>query len=98
MIKIGPSVFSNCKKLSTLKIPKTVNQIDNAFQRCDNLENIDLTGNLSYLYENGMLMTKDKTNILFVSEKYLQGTDTFEIPGGVINLNINISTNTSIKK
>lgn len=45
-----------------------------------------------------MLMTKDKTNILFVSEKYLQGTDTFEIPGGVINLNINISTNTSIKK
>ena len=45
-----------------------------------------------------MLMTKNKENIIFISDKYLNNINTFEIPDGITRFEINISKYTNIEK
>lgn len=47
--------------------------------------------------KNGLLMTKDKTNILFVSSKKLGTGNVFKIPEGVKKINTNLSGYTNIE-
>lgn len=82
-----------------IKIPSTVTIIEqNAFAGNNKLENINLNGNINFVYEEGMLLNKDKTSILFLSYAYFKNVDTLEIPEGMKSFNINIATFTNINK
>lgn len=85
--------------ITELKIPSSVTSIgNNVFSDCTKLDKIDLTGNENYVYESGMLMSKEKDNILFISDKYLREITTFTIPDKVITFGTNIATYANIKK
>ena len=89
----------NSIKISEIKIPETVEQIeDYAFSGCSNLESIDLIGNSKYIYENGMLMSKEKDKILFILDKYMKSITTFAIPEGITSFNIAVTSYTNINK
>ncbi len=85
--------------ISQIDIPNTVNMIGKgAFENCNNLNNIELNNSKYYVYENGFLMTKDKTSIMFISPNYLKSVDTLKIPEGVQDFSNNIQNFNNIKK
>ena len=51
-----------------------------------------------FVYENGLLMPKDKTTIIFASDKYLKNIETFKIPEGITNYTFSIYNYNNIKK
>lgn len=68
---------------SKIEIPSTVVSIKvNAFEGNKKLNNIIIKGNSPYIYESGMLMPKEKDEIIFISNSYLQGITKLEIPIG----------------
>ena len=84
---------------SKIEIPSTVVSIKgNAFEGNKKLNNIIIKGNSPYIYESGMLMPKEKDEIIFISNSYLQGITKLEIPNGVVNFNTSISPYTNIKE
>ena len=85
--------------ISQIEIPNTVNMIGKgAFENCNNLNNIELNNSQYYVYENGFLMPKDKTSIMFISPNYLKSVDTLKIPEGVQDFSNNIINFNNIKK
>ena len=96
---IGQEAFGGTK-LSEITLPETVEKIDStAFARNKNLNNIILEGkNNNFVYENGMLMTKNKDKILFISDSYLKNITTFTIPSGITSFIINLSGYENITK
>ena len=95
--KIESSAFSGCTKLEAITIPSTVTDIKNgAFSNCNNLIQINLNTN-KFTYESGMLLPEDKSEIIFVSKKILENTDTFKIPEGIQTFTINLGNFTNIK-
>ena len=94
---IESSAFSGCTKLEAITIPSTVTDIKNgAFSNCNNLIQINLNTN-KFTYESGMLLPEDKSEIIFVSKKILENTDTFRIPEGIQTFTINLGDFTNIK-
>ena len=94
---IESSAFSGCTKLEAITIPSTVTDIKNgAFSNCNNLIQINLNTN-KFTYESGMLLPEDKSEIIFVSKKILENTDTFKIPEGIQTFTINLGNFTNIK-
>ena len=82
-----------------INIPSTVTIIEqNAFSGNNKLENINLNGNNNFVYENGMLLNKERTNILFLSYAYFKNVDTLEIPEGMKNFNVDIQSFNNINK
>ena len=82
-----------------ISIPSTVTSIEqNAFAGNNKLENINLNGNINFVYEEGMLLNKDKTNILFLSYAYFKNVDTLEIPERMKSFNVDIRSFTNINK
>jgi len=82
-----------------INIPSTVTIIEqNAFSGNNKLENINLNGNNNFVYENGMLLNKERTNILFLSYAYFKNIDTLEIPEGMKNFNVDIQSFNNINK
>ena len=96
---IGQDAFGGCK-FSEITISEAIKQIDStAFARNKNLNNIILEGkNNNFVYENGMLMTKNKDKILFISDSYLKNITTFTIPNGITSFRINLSGYGNITK
>lgn len=89
--EIKNSSFSYCNSLTKIEIPSGVtNILAGAFDNCTNLENIILENNLNFKYENGLLMSANKDNIIFVSSKLLNNMTTFEIPEGIKNFDIDL--------
>ena len=96
--KIESNAFANTS-FSKIEIPSTVVNIESlVFTGNKNLDNIVIKGNCPYVYESGMLMTKAKDNILFVSDSYLKNITTFTIPEGIISFSENISGYSNITK
>ncbi len=94
---IESSAFSGCTKLEAITIPSTVTDIKNgAFSNCNNLIQINMNTN-KFTYESGMLLPEDKSEIIFVSKKILENTDTFKIPEGIQTFTINLGNFTNIK-
>ena len=84
----------------SITLPEGIQKIEiNAFEANDQLKDIIIKGeNPNYIYENGMLMPKEKNEILFISSSYLNNTDTFRIPEGITNFTTDISVYNNITK
>ena len=93
-------VFEGCTALSQIEIPESIKSIKNAvFTSCKNLEVINIDPeNQYYVYESGMLLPKDKSEILFISDKVLKQSSTFEIPSGIKSFSISIQYYQNITK
>lgn len=82
-----------------IEIPETVTYIgENVFSNNKELNNIVIKGDCPYVYESGMFMTKEKDNILFLSDNYLKSIEEFAIPEGITNFGIEIGEYSNITK
>ncbi|MCC8077723.1 MAG: leucine-rich repeat protein [Oscillospiraceae bacterium] len=83
---IGSWTFYGCNSLTSVTIPDSITSIEvRAFASCTNLTEILVsTENTEYCDENGVLFSKDKTELIC----YPAGKDasTFEIPDGVTKI------------
>ncbi len=77
---IGSSAFYNCDNITKITIPATVTSIKDesyyyvGFHTCDNLESIVVDeANGNYSSENGVLYNKDKTKLISVPAKAIDG-------------------------
>ena len=100
--KIGEGAFRDTS-FSEIIIPSTVETIgNNVFFRNINLNEITINKKEGeegkFVYENGLLMPKDKTTIIFASDKYLKNIETFKIPEGITNYTFSIYNYNNIKK
>lgn len=86
--------------ITSIDIPKNVSEIsETTFSKCRNLVSFTIAAsNNNFIYESGMLMTSDKTRVLFLSEKLLKNMTSFTIPDGVVNFITDISNLTNIKQ
>ena len=97
---IRAHAFSYCYKLNDFRIPETVSLLEaNVFASCFELENIIIEGaNSNYVYESGILMPKDKKQIIFISDKKLKNTSVFSIPEGIETFSMTINSYKNIKQ
>lgn len=97
--KISYYSFTDCWNLSSIELPSSLNQIDtNAFANCTKLTNIELGNNTNFKIQNGLLISLTTSNIIFVLPNYIEQRDSFEIPEGTENFNVNILKYTNLKK
>lgn len=83
--KTGQGAFSGCSGLTTIAIPSTLTNIGEwAFDGCCNLRYIEVDdNNTQYSSSNGVLLNKDKTEII----KYPEGkSGSYVIPTGVTSI------------
>lgn len=81
---INSYAFYNCSVLTDVVLPGELSTISPmAFSECSSIENIDASKCSSYVYEDGLLMNKSRTNIARASVK-LMG-DVY-IPDGVTTI------------
>ena len=95
---IGTETFAQTS-ISEIGLPSTVNYISGtAFSNCTNLTSIDLRQNNNFIYESGILLNKERNQIVFINKNVLNKNNTFIIPDGVVNFEVNISSYKNIKK
>ena len=99
---IDSYAFQYCNDLEEIYIPSSVTSIGNSvFINCTSLSNIEVaSGNLNYKYDeaSGMLFTTDGTDILFIADAVLRGTNTLTIPEGITSFNIEVNSYANITK
>ena len=84
---IGGYAFFECSNLTSIEIPGTVKNIETyTFSGCSNLESINVDeNNKYYISENGVLFTKEKTEIIcYPAGK--KDTKEYIIPESVTNI------------
>lgn len=95
---IGAGGIANCSALKKLVIPSTLNSIsDNVFYGSNSIEEINIKDGSGFVYENGMLINKNRTNIYYLSESAVN-IETFIVPQGITTLGANLLRNNKIKK
>ena len=93
---IGGTTFDSTI-IKDITIPSSVSSIHSgAFSDCKQLENINIKGD-KFIYQSGMLMPKEKNEILFISSSYLNSIDTLTIPEGVTSFGFEL-TKYNLKK
>lgn len=77
-------VFQDCTILSKVSLPESLEQMENeCFFGVSSLEAINLAnGNQHFLYENGILLTKDRTKMFAIVKQAING-NTFVVPTGI---------------
>lgn len=91
--------FTDCPNLSNIKLPSTLLKIDTlAFSNCISLNNIELTNNETFKIENGILLSKNTSDIIFIFPNYIKQKDNFEIPEGTKYFNISLAKYINLKK
>lgn len=95
---IRPGAFSGCANLNKINLPSTLKIIDsNVFTMCLKLSLIDVKNNLNFIFENGILMNKEKTKMQFISSTAISG-DAFVVPNGIIELSANLLSDSAYGK
>lgn len=95
---IGAGGIANCSALKKLIIPSTLSSIsDNVFYGSNSIEEINIKDGAGFIYENGMLINKNRTNIYYLSESAVN-IETFVVPQGITALGANLLRNNKIKK
>ncbi len=95
---IYSSAFNRCTSLTEISLPSLLTKIDGtAFSNCPNLDNIDTSKNMNFIYEDNILMTSNKEEILFIANKALKNVNTFSIPDGIKSWNYSLSSYSNIK-
>jgi len=96
---IEEGAFYRCYALTSITIPKTVTQIGtDAFFRCSSLQNIIVdTDNSAYCDIDGILFTKDKTELVSYPEgktetRYIIPNSVTKIKGNVFGYKTNLKT------
>ena len=98
IIEIGEEVFYGVP-LQKINFPSTLIKINGtAFANCDKLSQIDLSKNTNFVYESGILMNSERTEIKFISDPIAKASSTFKIPEGIIEFTTSISNYTNIIK
>lgn len=84
---------------TNIVIPSTLQKIaKGVFSGNQKLKDITIKDGADFIYENGILMEKNKENILFVSNDYLNNKTQISIPEGVKKFDVNIRKYKNIKK
>ena len=95
---IGNYVFEDTI-FSEINIPSSVISISTtSFAKNNNLKNINLKENDNFVYEKGMLLNKEKTNVYFLSYAYFKDKNFIEIPEGMESFSVNITSFRNINK
>ncbi len=87
VVEIQEEAFAENKKLKSISIPKTVDEIlfawgNSPFYKCENLEEINVAeDNPKYCSENGVLYNRDKTELLCYPAR--KKDEAFTIPSSV---------------
>ncbi len=98
IIEIGEEVFYGVP-LQKINFPSTLIKINGtSFANCDKLSQIDLSKNTNFVYESGILMNSERTEIKFISDPIAKASSTFKIPEGIIEFTTSISNYTNIIK
>lgn len=82
--KIGESAFSNCSAMTSLTLPDSLTEIGSAAFTCVPLETIDADGCAGFVFDDGKLMDKDKTEI-YRGSAAIKGA--LRIPEGIRTIN-----------
>ena len=95
---LGRGCFEWCE-FKSISFPSTLISVDStAFNNCNNLNNIDLSKNENFVLESGMLLNKERNNVIFVMDNVIKNLDTFEIPEGIEKFDTNIAKYVNITK
>lgn len=87
---IEAGAFGGCINFTKIKIPSALKIIgSNAFTGCLKLNLFDIGNNTNFVFENGILMNKEKTQMYFISNLAING-DTFTVPKGITELPANL--------
>ena len=98
IIEIGGEAFYSVP-LQKINFPSTLIKINGtSFANCDKLSQIDLSKNTNFVYESGILMNSERTEIKFISDPIAKASSTFKIPEGIIEFTTSISNYTNIIK
>ncbi len=90
VITIASGGFNSCINLNKIVLPSTLRRIDpNSFSGCSNLNLIDTKNNFNFIFENGILMNREKTIMQYISNIAING-DTFNVPKGIKELSANL--------
>lgn len=86
-LTVLPDALFNACDFETFEIPAHIEKVGSrVFSLNPNFEEITVAeGNLNYCAENGLLMNKEKTEIVFIAPAYLQGK--CEVPVSVKKIN-----------
>lgn len=100
LIEIENNAMQGCIGLEEIRLSRNVEIIgDNVFGNCISLKNIIIdSANPKYIYSNGLLMTKDGNEILFIAESILKSIDVFQIPDRIKDFNLDLAKYTNINK
>lgn len=94
--EIPYATFYNCQKLQTVVFPANLEIVpENAFQKCKALNTIKISKNsTNFICYKGMLITKDKSKIVWVQPKI----DKLTIPSSVKTIGANATVYSYVKK
>ena len=83
---IGNAAFEECN-ITSIKIPGSVVSLDgNPFANCERLTEIDISENPNFVFDNGVLMNKKKTELIYCSPRV---TGEYFVPSTVVSIHEN---------
>ena len=95
---ISAGAFSNCGNLRMISLPTSLISInDNAFSASTKIEEFVLNENTNFIFEDGILLNKDKTKMFYITDEILN-KEVFEVPEGIDILRPSILSGNAIKK
>lgn len=95
---IFAGAFSTCSNLRIITLPTSLTTIeDNSFRGSKKINQFNLNKNVNFIFENGILMNKEKTAIHYITEDSMN-QEVFDVPDGIISLRPGMLTSDVIKK
>ena len=91
--KIKAGAFGSCIELNRIILPSTLKIIEeNTFYNDTKLNFIEINNNQNFVFENGILMNTEKTEMQFIASTAING-ETFTVPNNMKKLYANLLRN-----